>query len=179
MSRIPATVIGLVVGLVWTAAQFGLSELCYRTAMALDASGADEVKSEVLYNVSEWVTWPASELYDTRYNDNIRAELENVAANIHDEQVRAEALQLLRQISTGEGNEDYDDPYEAADDFLFDMDIDTTPTMAQEYSIYAGVCVAWGVLVGAIAGLVVGLVRGGGSSRRDLPPVIHSLHYPR
>ncbi|MDP0496627.1 MAG: hypothetical protein Q7Q73_10500 [Verrucomicrobiota bacterium JB024] len=178
MSRIPATLIGLTVGLIWTIAQFGLSELCYRTAMALDASGADEVKSEALYNVSEWVAWPASILYDNRYETNAREALEGVAANVHDEQVRAEAVLLLRQIRTGEASEDYD-PYEAADEFLLNMDIDPTPTMVQEYSIYVGVCVAWGVLVGTIAGLTVGLVRRGGSSGRSAPPVIYSLHYPR
>ena len=178
MSRIPATLIGLTVGLIWTVAQFGLSELCYRTAMALDASGANEVKSEMLYTVSDWVSWPAFTLYNNRYETNTRETLEGVAASVHDEQVRAEAVLLLRQIRTGEASEDYD-PYGAADEFLLNLDIDATPTMVQEYSIYVGVCVAWGVLVGTIIGLAVGLLRRGGSSGRGAPPVINTLHYPR
>lgn len=178
MSRIPATLIGLTVGLIWTIAQFGLSELCYRTAMTLDESGADYMKSEALYTVSDWVSWPAFTLYNNRYESNTREALEGVAANVHDEQVRAEADLLLRQIRTGEASENYD-PYGAADEFLLNLDIDATPTMVQEYSIYVGVCVAWGVLVGTITGLTVGVFRRDGSSRRGAPPVINTLHYPR
>lgn len=130
------------IGLMFAVAQFTVSETFFQLA---DRGGPD-----FLYEVSDFIAWPAVLIYEEMEHRVLAEVLEDFsAAEGVDELLRAEAVLLLDGLSVG-GVEAMD----AAWRFAEDQDLEAEVSLLMEYVIYGGVCLLWGFMVG-LGGYVV------------------------
>lgn len=127
------------IGLVFAVAQFVVSEMAYQAAMWGEV--------DVLYEVSDTVSWPAGRIYDEVELRRLKEGLRVMSVSGADEGVRAEAAALLARA----GEESF---LEDAWLFADTQELDVYMGMFMEYLIYGGTCLMWGVAVG-VGGFVL------------------------
>ena len=127
---------GLAVALVWAVVQFAVSEAFHQAGIYGD--------NDTFYEISDLVAWPAGHIYTEQQNRLFRYELGQLDASPKE---REQWDALLRRVEDPDDSEAYDALWE-----VFNAhSIDPTLSIATEYTIYIGVCVVWGILVGCFA----------------------------
>lgn len=130
------------IGLMFAVSQFTVSEAAFQLA--------DRGGPVLLYEVSNFIAWPAVLIYDEMENRVLAEVLADFsAAEGVDELLRAEAGLLLEGFRWGE-----EEAIEAAWRFAEDQELEAEVSLLMEYAIYGGVCVLWGFVVG-LGGYVV------------------------
>ena len=147
-------IIWVVVGIAWSCVQFLISEGTYRLGNTMDSGMADS-----LYALSDTVSWPASHLYDqamgARYEETIQELLQGGAEEFSEDE-QATLQGLLEEYQGAYGSTDFQ---EAADEVLLEKDVYPEVDLMTEYSIYGGICIAWGALIALLGSSVSLMVR--------------------
>lgn len=145
-------IIWIVIGIIWSCAQFAISEVTYRIGMAMESGVSDR-----LFEISDTVSWPAVHLYDRalaeEYVDEIQGAL-RVSAFDQDELSKLQNL-----LSQYQGDYDNIDFQESADELLNAKDIYPEVSVPMEYLIYGGTCIAWGALIAILGSGLTLLIR--------------------
>lgn len=137
------------VAVAWFAMQFLLSEALYRISDSVYSS--NEELGDWLTGASDRIAWPAGVIYDKEVFKKAEAGYERALA---DPEVEASVKETLQSTMDTHGEEI--DDYEVIDEIVVALGdypeyegIDYLSSSA-EYTIYAGVCLLWGLAVGAI-----------------------------
>ena len=160
-----SAVVAVVVGAVWSIAQFTISEILYKTSQAELLPGPF---SDAAYTISNFITWPAEPIYtsvEKRLLQNV------VDETLDDKTLPAEAHSKLRELlDRGVMDIEHEDHYQIYE-VLEQASVDPPMVpMHQEYLIYGGVCAGWGILVGSIAALMAWNLQTSMARRRHSSP---------
>ena len=157
--------VALVVGTIWSIAQFTISEILYKTS---EAELLPYPLSDHAFTLSTLVAWPAEPIYTSVEKRRIEAA---IADTLDDKTVPAESHSKLRElVDRGAVDLEHDDHFELYEILDETGVADPSVPVHQEYLIYGGVCVGWGTLVGLIAGLMAWNLQASMARRRHSSP---------
>lgn len=148
-----AAIVWTAVGVLWFLLQFLLSEGLYRASDL--AYSSNEELGDRLVDVSDAIAWPAGKIYDRKLFEQVESEYRRA---LSDEALDAPAKENLEALVRE--NRDTIDNYDligsmaeilAENESYVGFDYLSTP---EEYSIYLGVCLAWGAAVGVLGFLI-------------------------
>jgi len=132
----------LLIGLIFTVVQFGLSEICYQLSISLPFGET----TDALTAVSNFVAWPAEWIYMSEEATMCTELLTDINAHPGDypEGFDAKARELLQAYdASGDRDALITDTYQLADE----NNIDIFMPLWKDYVIYGGTCIAWGTLI--------------------------------
>lgn len=152
-----AAIVWTAIGVLWFILQFLLSEGLYRASDL--AYQSNEVLGDQLVDVSDAIAWPAGKIYDQKLFEHVESGYQRALSDdALDEQAKENLETLVRENGGTIDNYDLIDKmaeilvdYESYEGF----DYLSTPL---EYSIYLGVCLAWGAVIGFLGFLFSVLV---------------------
>lgn len=123
-------------GVAWATGQFVVSEFLFQVAEAKDA--------DLLYELSDLTAWPAGWIYGEYETIAEAAMLRRIQDS---DTANPEQQRLAKKLLTRNGMNpgDYWDLFYKLEE---ETGEDSSVSMAMEYVIYAGVCIAWGSLLG-------------------------------
>ena len=139
--------LGLIVGLLWSVVQFGISEVIYQTALWTGYGG------DLLYDMSDTAAWPAGIIYDQIDRELMQQELSSIQKTTGEE-TNFEALKERLNDPADE------DAYEAALEIFDANGREPYVPLITEYSIYGGICLCWGAMIGISVGFAHSLRKG-------------------
>ncbi|MEM9161144.1 MAG: hypothetical protein AAGB46_19030 [Verrucomicrobiota bacterium] len=138
---------GLVAGIAFAFVQFLVSEMLFQASM-LDEGDLGYYAAEF----GDLVAFPAGFIYDHYSNLKTLMLLEESLAS-NPTRFTSEDLETANEtLQTLQANPHHSDVSWSAYELLEKYEIDTTLTLTAEYSIYAGTCLFWGLIIGLIVG---------------------------
>ncbi|MEM9445439.1 MAG: hypothetical protein AAGA18_08795 [Verrucomicrobiota bacterium] len=130
----------IVLGFFWTVVQFLVCEATYQIANSMDESVSD-----TLYEISDYVAWPAGIIYDFALAREYKNALESFVESHEPSDGDKEMIgSILDEYQRDYAHLDFQDE---VDEVLAKYDEYVEVHGVLEYIIYIGTCIAWGIII--------------------------------